>query len=125
MGTKYLIDSNILIKFEGRLLPEKAQAYVANIIDEDFNISVIIEIEVLGHHSATKEVEEFIGLANLFEIDKAIRTATIQLRKQYKIKLPDAIIAATALTHGFTLVTQNEKDFVNIDGLQVTNPFNI
>lgn len=82
-------------------------------------------VEVLGHHSAIKEVEEFIGLANLFEIDKSIRTATIQLRKQYKIKLPDAIIAATALAHGLTLVTQNEKDFVNIDGLQVTNPFNI
>ncbi len=125
MGTRYLIDSNILIKFEGRLLPEKAQAYVANIIDEDFNISVISEIEVLGHHSATKEVEEFIGLANLFEIDKSIRTATIQLRKQYKIKLPDAIIAATALTHGFALVTQNEKDFVNIDGLKVVNPYNV
>ena len=125
MGTRYIIDSNILIKFEGRLLPEKAQAYVANIIDDDFNISVINEIEVLGHHSATKEVEEFISLANIIEIDSPIRIATIQLRKQYKIKLPDAIIASTAIVHGFTLVTQNERDFVDIDGLKVVNPYNI
>ncbi len=120
-----IIDSNILIKFEGKLLPVKAQAYIAEIIDEDFNISVISEIEVLGHHSATKEVEEFIGLANLFEIDKSIRIAAIQLRKQYKIKLPDAIIAVTALAHGFALVTQNEKDFINIDGLKMVNPYKV
>ena len=125
MGKRYLIDSNILIKFQGNLLTEKAQLLVANILDEDFNISIITDLEVLGHKSITAAEEEFMSLATVLDIDATIRTTTIQLRKLHKIKLPDAIIAATALANNLNLVTQNEKDFKNIDGLNVINPFNI
>lgn len=34
-------------------------------------------------------------------------------------------IAATALAHGFTLITNNEKDFNNINGLKMVNPFKV
>lgn len=47
---------------------------------------------------------------------------TIEIRKKYKIKLPDAIIAGTALTYSLTLVTRNTKDFDKIEGLSVINP---
>ena len=50
---------------------------------------------------------------------------TIALRKEYKIKLPDAIIAATALANDLTIVTNNIKDFSNISGLQLINPYSI
>ncbi|MCF8381671.1 MAG: PIN domain-containing protein [Bacteroidales bacterium] len=43
--------------------------------------------------------------------------------KSKKIKTPDAIIAATAMVHGCTLITNNEKDFNNIKGLKIANPF--
>jgi toxin FitB len=125
MGTRYLIDSNILIKFQGNLMPENVQYYVSDIIDKDFNISVICEMDVLGHNAASIEVEEFINLANIVGIDKAVRITTIRLRKLYKIKLPDAIIAATSLVNDWTLLTQNDKDFRKIEGLKVENPFNI
>ena len=42
----------------------------------------------------------------------------------YKIKLPDAIIAATALVHNLTLLTRNEKDFSKISNVEITNPWN-
>jgi len=48
---------------------------------------------------------------------------TIELCKQDKIKLPDAIIAATALTEGFTLVTHNISDFKKIPNLELLDPF--
>ena len=45
------------------------------------------------------------------------------IRLQYKIKLPDAIIAATALEYALKLVTRNVADFNSIEGLNVVNPF--
>lgn len=48
---------------------------------------------------------------------------TIEVRKNYRIKLPDAIIAATAMVHGFTLVSRNDADFGKITGLKYWNPF--
>ncbi len=43
----------------------------------------------------------------------------------FSASLPDAIIAATALAQGLTLITNNEKDFNNIKGLKIVNPFKV
>jgi predicted nucleic acid-binding protein len=50
---------------------------------------------------------------------------TIQLRQKQKIKLPDAIIAATALVNGLALVSNNTKDFKNIPDLELVNPYDM
>jgi hypothetical protein len=47
--------------------------------------------------------------------------ATIKLRKQKKVKLPDAIIAATVLVNNFTTTSRNVKDFQDIEGLYCLN----
>lgn len=49
---------------------------------------------------------------------------TIKIRKEYLIKLPDAIIAATALLFEFTLITNNTKDFKKLGHLNLINPYN-
>jgi len=49
----------------------------------------------------------------------------ISIRKIHRIKLPDAIIAATALVNGLELVTRNINDFKNIDGLNLINPWDM
>lgn len=46
----------------------------------------------------------------------------ITIRKQHTIKLPDAIIAATALSYQMILITRNTAVFKNIQGLKVLNP---
>ncbi len=125
MGSRYLIDSNSLIEFQAKLLPEGGQAFLASIIDEEFNISIINEIEVLGHASATKDLSEFISLATIHDLNKDIVKVTIALRKINKIKLGDAIIAATALVNNLIIVSRNVTDFKNIEGLQIVNPFEI
>ena len=48
MGKTYLIDTNVLLEYVAGLLPEKACIFVENVINEDFHISVINRIEVLG-----------------------------------------------------------------------------
>ena len=125
MGKKYLIDTNILIGFIGKILPEKAQTTISVILDEEFNISFINKIEVLGHTSADKRLSTFINLANVFEINSAIIDLTIAIRREYKIKLPDAIIAATAISENLILITRNVSDFKKIKGIKLLNPWEL
>ena len=43
----------------------------------------------------------------------------------HKIKTPDAIIASTAIVNGLTLITRNTKDFKNIEGLKIIDPYEL
>lgn len=122
MGKAYLIDTNTLLDYLAGSLPAEAHAFVEGVINNDFNVSVINRIEVLGHESATQELTDFMNLSNTHQLIQDVEEQTIYLRKQKKIKLPDAIIAATALVHGFTILTRNTKDFQHIDGLDCINP---
>jgi predicted nucleic acid-binding protein len=45
--------------------------------------------------------------------------------KYAKIKLPDAIIAATAIVNNFVLLSRNTKDFEGIEGLEIVNPYQL
>ena len=122
MGQKYLIDTNVLIDAQMNRLPDKGLVFLAKVINENFIISFITLIEYLGYKHIDKQSEEFISLANVIEIDKPIIQSCIDLRKNCNIKLPDAIIAATALVRNLILVTNNEKDFSLIQNLKIINP---
>ena len=47
---------------------------------------------------------------------------TIRIRKYYKLKLPDALIVATALVNDMTLIADNDKDFILVPELKYINP---
>lgn len=83
-------------------------------------------MEALGYPFKTKEDESFVKMLcnsfDLFDLTKPIIEKTIEIRKRSKIKLPDAIIAASALVNNATLVTNNVKDFKMIDGISIVNP---
>jgi len=64
----------------------------------------------------------FINMSVIHPLSPAVVQRTIELCKQSKIKLPDAVIAATALTENFTLITMNTGDFKNIPGIKLLNP---
>lgn len=48
---------------------------------------------------------------DLLEVDEAVSQETILIRQRTHLKLPDAIILATARVHGLLLVTRNHRDF--------------
>jgi toxin FitB len=125
MGKRFLIDTNVIIEYIGKLLPNKAMAFISETIDAEFIISVINKIEVLGYNNANDDMQDFIDLALVYDLDNRVVTHTIQIRKTYKTKLPDAIIAATALVNNLTLISRNAKDFDKIEGLEVLNPYDI
>ena len=97
-----------------------------NIINTDFIISVAVEIEVLTNHEIPNKmplIENFIRLATILSLYKTVTNKTIELRRyNKKMKLGDAIIAATALVHGLILLTNNTKDFTHIQELLVIDP---
>lgn len=125
MEQKYLIDTNVLIDAQMNNLPEAGMKFMAEIIDKEFTVSFITYIEFLGYKDVTKETEDFIALANVLEINKEIIQTCINLRKSKVIKLPDAIIAATALVSDLTLTTRNISDFKNIPVLKIINPWEL
>ena len=70
-------------------------------------------------------LHRFIGDVTIIELEPEIKIMTAELRKKHRIKLPDAIIAATAIAYSLTLVTRNTDDFRNIPDLNIIDPFSI
>jgi predicted nucleic acid-binding protein len=126
MGASYLIDSNVVIGYLDRKLPADGMEFMNTIVEGVVNISVITQIEVLRFNApphAMKVLDDFIDYANVCPLDRAVVNATIAISKHSKIKLPDAIIAATAIVGKMTLLTRNIGDFKNIEGLTYLNPW--
>ena len=129
MGQRYLLDSNTVIDYIAQLHPDNAMLFLNQIIDEEINVSVITKIEVLSFDPDKDDnypiLVDFFEAANLIDLSSDIVNKTIQIRQKQKIKLPDAVIAATALANGLILISRNTKDFKNFQGLEVIDPFNI
>ena len=103
---RYLLDSNIIIYFLKGLLADPLP-------DDAYGVSVISEIEILSYPSLPADDERLIRdlLATIEVIDLSpdIRDAAIQLRRAYNLKLPDAIIAGTALALDAELLTNDAR----------------
>ena len=56
-------------------------------------------------------------------IDTNVAIYYFEIRKKYNLKLPDAIIAASAIVYNLILISRNVNDFINIAGLEVVNPW--
>ncbi len=127
MGQRYLIDSNVIIDYTGNRLPENGSNFVENLFNVDFLVSVVVKIEVLGFDGLPEKVsdlEAFLSTASVIGLEESITQQTILLKRKYrKLKLGDAIIAATAVVNNYVLVTRNIDDFKNIDGLEILNPW--
>ena len=124
MVNGYLLDTNSVIDYLDNKLPLKANKLIEEI---NWKISVITRMELLSWPGASEGqiyiLNEFIIASNVFGLLEPIILKTIDVRKTYKTKLPDAIISATCLVNDLTLITRNVKDFQIIDGLKLINPY--
>lgn len=125
---QYLIDTNAISDYFSASLPPSGLQFMDTVIDAVPNLSVISQIELLCWKTdiaKEQRVKEFIADSTIFDITPDVITHCVNIRRNKKVKTPDAIIAATALAHGFTFITNNEKDFSRIKGLKIVNPFKI
>ncbi len=124
MAAKILIDTNVAIAFLNEELPSAAADYLEK---QELYISVITRIELLAWRNATPEhillIEQFIAAVQVYNLEEVVIQQGILIRKNYNTKLPDAIIAATAIAYELTLSTRNVSDFKNISGIKFTNPW--
>ncbi len=115
-GNSYLLDTNIL------LYALKGLADVRLYFDIPPTISVVTEIEILGVKEIKKteiEIREtIVEYCQVIPITTSIKKKTIELKREIKLAVPDALIAATAIEGGFTLVTA-DKGFKRIKDLSL------
>lgn len=126
---RYVYDTNILIYYfagEVEVLPFFDQAFLDQ--NEVF-ISPIVRIELLSFSQLTSEEIEIIeGLLLQFDsvaVSREVEDLTILIKRRCKIKLPDAVIAASALHQKACLVTRNAQDFKQITELKIQNPWQV
>jgi hypothetical protein len=125
MGTGYLVDTNTVVDYLENKLPEKSIELIDNITVQ---LSVISRIELLVWQNISddqiKVLNDFINASIIFNLNESVILKSIEIRKQHRLKLPDAIIAATAIVNDLTLITRNTKDFQKVDSLKSINPHN-
>ncbi|MBI5219022.1 MAG: type II toxin-antitoxin system VapC family toxin [Bacteroidia bacterium] len=114
-GNNLILDSNVLIYLS------KGQKGIFEIIEQYSNIyiSVITKMEVLGFPFKNDEerlfIEKIITTFEIIHTNDEITDCTIHYRKKKKIKIPDAIILATAKVKKANILTANSSDFKGID----------
>ena len=120
MGARYLIDTNTLSDYFGEKLPLNGLDFIDTLVNENPQISVMTRIESLSY--LTPQIEtfrSFVNYSTVFDLTEDIILRTIALRRSRRIKIPDAIIAATALEYDLTLITHNTSDFQGIPNLKL------
>lgn len=129
MATGYLMDTSAVIKYFSYALTVETTNFIDNVIDEKCVISFITGIELQAWNPTEKDdlmiYEQFVNKATVIGITDQIIQKTIEIRRNNRLKIPDAIIAATAIANSLTLISDNDKDFLKVEGLSYLNPKHI
>ncbi|MCU0325716.1 MAG: type II toxin-antitoxin system VapC family toxin [Spirosomaceae bacterium] len=104
------------------LVPANGTEFLKNALLSETNLSVVSQIELLGWNASNDELERrikiFVDESNIIELGEGVIQKTIEIRRKIKVKLPDAIIAASAIVNDFTLISDNDSDFLRIPHLK-------
>lgn len=119
----YTLDTNVIIYYS------RGDQESVKILDEIFvrdvplYVSAVTETEIFGFSNLTLEdiilFENFLKAVTVVPIDSRLARNAGSLRRQYKTKTIDSIIAATALMTNSTLLTRNLRDFKKIPYLRL------
>ena len=122
-GRRYLLDTNAIITL---LQGNKQISQLLNKADW-LGISIISQIEFLSFpelSSADQQLfNQFIQRVEVVDLEStndALMSKIIEIRQQFRLKLPDAVIAATAIHNSASVVTA-DKTFSKVDGLSVVD----
>lgn len=123
-GNRLLLDSNIAIYLSKQTLSVRDFAESGDTLF----VSLVTYMEVTGYTFTDQEEELFINTLFItlqrLPVTQTIADRVVAYRKRRKVKLPDAIILATAYEYDCSLVTRNVDDFAGLDEkVTIINPF--
>ena len=115
-GNSLVADTNIVLYLLS------GDETVANLLNDwQVYLSFISELELLSYKYLTdkenKRVQEFLSVCHIIDINDRIKENSIYIKRKYGLKLPDSIIAGTAMFLDFPLITA-DSDFVKIKELE-------
>ena len=117
-----IIDTNLIIY----AIQPQFHWLIPSIMTPNCCYATVTKIEVLGfknirpHEKAL--FQKYFAILKPLHLTDDIIDQAIDIRQNKKIKLGDAIIAATARVHNLEIFTHNIVDFINIDGVKVSDP---
>ena len=117
---RYTLDTNVVLYLLGGRL-------ISALPIGDFYISVISEMELLSYSAITDEeasrVRDFLAKVTVVSLSEEVKNEAIALRKKYRLKLPDAIVCATALAVNARLLSNDAQlrriTEINVDTVQI------
>ena len=116
-GNKFLLDTNIIL-----YLLNGEETLVGILEGKRPFISFITELELYGFRKLNEadktKIDSVLAQCTIIDINAGIKLSTINIRREYKIKLPDSIIAGTSLYLGIPLVTA-DNGFNKIENLDL------
>jgi predicted nucleic acid-binding protein len=118
-----IVDANVLIRYLGKEI--RATKVLEKLIVEGKRIFIptIVIAEMLSYLKLTNEermiIKGFVSNFEIIPLDFSIAEIGGMLRSKYKMKLGDAIIAATAIYYNSPLLTFNVRDFKKIKELKI------
>lgn len=114
----FTLDTNaILYYLKG---DERAFPLIEKALNENtpLYISVVTELELLSFPRSTEQeinlIEKLLATVSIIPMDSRLARIAATLRRTYRLKTPDSIIAATSIFTGTTLLTRNTRDFLRI-----------
>jgi predicted nucleic acid-binding protein len=81
--------------------------------------SVVTRAELFAGTTATAVVTRLLSPFRELPIDRAVAEQAGRIRRESGLRMPDALVAATAVVHGLALVTRNRRDFDRVRGLRL------
>ena len=120
MNGKFVLDTNTIIYHLQGLTPWSI--FLSNLPAASLSVSIITRMELLAWDGLTlkgeRQIRTFLDKVNIAPLDHSIENEAIALRRNTRLKLPDAIVAATAVILKAALVT-NDRTLASLDWLDL------
>jgi predicted nucleic acid-binding protein len=121
-----ITDTSIVLGYLNQTIPSPQIPRIEFLLLYELQVSVVTRIELLGFpgisERQTKEIQDILNDGTVHLLSEEIEISAINIRRYTRLKLGDAIIAATALATNQSLLIADQRGFQQVPGLKLLRP---